>query len=202
MPVHRTWLCIAALIALNLVAQPAPFVVFPKTGHLSSPDGRFVVRNTEWTSDPSEYVGTFHSLFLEDTAGGHSRNLCDYVGVAAVACKRRLSYRDRVCQRTHFPRTDLCCRRFARHRRDRPTPTHPSCAGQPSSSTAGKRPRVCGSLASPGGHTHPPRLGIRETPRPWLSLALRLQPAHRRDFLPATPLLGRQLIPAISFVSR
>ena len=85
MPVHRTWLCIAALIALNLVAHAAPFAVFPKTGHLSSPDGRFVVRNTERTADPSGYVGTFHSLFLEDTAGGHSRKLCDYVGVAAVA---------------------------------------------------------------------------------------------------------------------
>lgn len=33
----------------------------------------------------SEYVGTFHSLFLGKTASSLSRKLCDYVGVAAVA---------------------------------------------------------------------------------------------------------------------
>jgi hypothetical protein len=85
MRIQRTWLCVTAMIAFNAVAQAAPFVVFPKTSRLPSPDGRFVVRNTERTADPSEYVGSFHSLFLEDTANEHTRKLCDYVGVAAVA---------------------------------------------------------------------------------------------------------------------
>ncbi|GEM_PF-902063 len=85
MRVHRTWLSIVAAIALNLAAQAAPFVVFPKAGHLASQDGRFVVRNTDVEAQPLEFVGAFHSLFLEETATGRTRKLCDYVGVAAVA---------------------------------------------------------------------------------------------------------------------
>ncbi len=85
MRVHRALLCVAAVVALKIVAHAAPFVVFPKAGQLASEDGRFVVRSTERVGHPSEYVGTFHSLFVEDTASGHTRKLCDYVGVAAVA---------------------------------------------------------------------------------------------------------------------
>jgi hypothetical protein len=84
MRVHRTWLYVAAIIALNLGAQAAPFVVFPKAGELASQDGRYVVRNIDPGAHPSEYVGTFHSLFLEEMATGRTRKLCDYVGVAAV----------------------------------------------------------------------------------------------------------------------
>jgi hypothetical protein len=85
MRVHRTWLCVAAVITFNIGAQAGPFVVFPKAGQLPSQDGRFVVRNTERVAPPSEYVGTFHSLFLEDMTNGRIRKLCDYVGTAAVA---------------------------------------------------------------------------------------------------------------------
>lgn len=85
MRVHRALLCVAAVLAFKIVAHAAPFVVFPKAGQLSSEDGRFVVRNSDRVASPSDYVGTFHSLFLEDTASGHTRKLCDYVGVAAVA---------------------------------------------------------------------------------------------------------------------
>lgn len=85
MRVHRALLCVAAVVALKIAAHAAPFVVFPKAGQLPSEDGRFVVRNTDRVGRPSEYVGTFHSLFIEDTASGHTRKLCDYVGVAAVA---------------------------------------------------------------------------------------------------------------------
>ncbi len=84
MRVHRTWLCVAVVIAFNIGAQAAPFVVFPKAGELASHDGRFVVRNIDPGIHPSEYVGTFHSLFLEEMASGRTRKLCDYVGVAAV----------------------------------------------------------------------------------------------------------------------
>jgi len=84
MRVHRALLCVAAVVAFKIVAHAAPFVVFPKAGQLSSEDGRFVVRNRDRVASPSDYVGTFHSLFLEDTASGHTRKLCDYVGVAAV----------------------------------------------------------------------------------------------------------------------
>jgi hypothetical protein len=61
------------------------FVVFPKAGELPSPDGQFVVRNAEHERSASEFVGTFHSLWLIELASGRSRKLCDYVGVAAVA---------------------------------------------------------------------------------------------------------------------
>ena len=85
MRIYRALLCVAAVLALEIVAHAAPFVVFPKAGQLPSPDGRFVVRNTDREAPLSEYVGTFHSLFLEETASGRSRKLCDYVGVTAVA---------------------------------------------------------------------------------------------------------------------
>ena len=78
-------LCVAAVLTFEIAAHTAPFVVFPKAGQLLSPDGRFLVRNTDREAPFSEYVGTFHFLFLEDTASGRSRKLCDYVGVAAVA---------------------------------------------------------------------------------------------------------------------
>jgi hypothetical protein len=82
---YRGFLCVAAVLAFEIVAHAGPFVVFPKAGRLPSPDGRFVVRNADREAPLSEYVGTFHSLFLEETASGRSRKLCDYVGVAAVA---------------------------------------------------------------------------------------------------------------------
>lgn len=85
MRICRALLCVTAVFAFEIVAQAAPFVVFPKAGQLPSPDGRFVVRNTDRGASLSEYVGTFHSLFLEETASGRTRKLCDYVGVAAVA---------------------------------------------------------------------------------------------------------------------
>jgi len=85
MRVHRALLCVAAVIAFKILTHAAPFVVFPKAGQLPSQDGRFVVRNTDREAPLSEYVGTFHSLFLEETASGRTRKLCDYVGVAAVA---------------------------------------------------------------------------------------------------------------------
>ena len=85
MRVSRTGLCVAALIVFHLGAKAAPVVVFPKAGHLASPDGRFVVRNSDANAQPLEFVGAFHSLLLEETASGRTRKLCDYVGVAAVA---------------------------------------------------------------------------------------------------------------------
>jgi hypothetical protein len=81
----RSLLCVAAVIAFGALTHAAPFVVFPKAGQLPSQDGRFVVRNADREAPLSEYVGTFHSLYLGDTVSGASRKLCDYVGVAAVA---------------------------------------------------------------------------------------------------------------------
>ncbi len=85
MRVHRTSLCVAVVLASAIMAHAASFVVFPKADQLPSQDGRFVVRNTDRQAPLSEYVGTFHSLFVEETARGRTRKLCDYVGVAAVA---------------------------------------------------------------------------------------------------------------------
>ena len=82
----RTLFGVAAVIAILAVqALAAPFVVFPQAVQLPSPDGRFVVRNADTERPPSAFVGTFHSLWLVETATGRSRKLCDYVGVAAVA---------------------------------------------------------------------------------------------------------------------
>jgi hypothetical protein len=82
---HRTGLCVVSLIAFSIVSQALPYSLFPKAGPLPSQDERFVVRNVDPVAAASEYVGTFHSLFLEDTASGRKRKLCDYVGVAALA---------------------------------------------------------------------------------------------------------------------
>jgi hypothetical protein len=68
--------------ALSTLA--APTVVFPNASELRSPDGRFVVRNAEREAPSADFVGTFHSLWLIDTATGQSHKICDYVGVVAV----------------------------------------------------------------------------------------------------------------------
>jgi len=61
------------------------FVVFPKASVLASPDGHFEVRSAEPHRAPSEFTGTFNTLWLIEAATGRSRKLCDYLGVAAVA---------------------------------------------------------------------------------------------------------------------
>ncbi len=83
----RRWrICLLLALAIfwaeNAVAQ---FVLFPKSGELASPSGRFVVRNVERDKPASEFVGIFHSLWLEDTSTRRSRKLCDYFDVTAVA---------------------------------------------------------------------------------------------------------------------
>jgi hypothetical protein len=85
MRVCRALLCVTAVFAFEITVYAVPFVVFPKAAPLPSPDGRYVIRNTDREAPLSEYVGTFHFLLVEDTANGRSRKLCDYVGVAAVA---------------------------------------------------------------------------------------------------------------------
>jgi hypothetical protein len=72
-----------AAVAVHVYA--APFTLFPKAGHLASPDGRFEVRDVDLREPGSEFSGIFHSLWLVETATGKSRKLCEYVGVAAVA---------------------------------------------------------------------------------------------------------------------
>ncbi len=81
----RALLCVAAVLVFAVAAQAAPFVVFPKAGQLPSPDGRFILRNADRKAPLSEYLGTFHSLVLVETGSGRSRELCNYIGVAAVA---------------------------------------------------------------------------------------------------------------------
>lgn len=85
----RSWRIVLGLAVFAAVSWvqglAAPFVVFPKAGELASPDGRFVVRNSEREGSASDFVGTFHSLWLVESATGSSRKLCDYSGVAAVA---------------------------------------------------------------------------------------------------------------------
>jgi hypothetical protein len=73
------------LVSVAVDVYAAPFTLFPKAGHLASPDGRFEVRDVDLREAGSEFSGIFHSLVLVETATGRSRKLCEYVGVAAVA---------------------------------------------------------------------------------------------------------------------
>ena len=82
---RRIAFAVCVLAAMFVAMAAGPFVVFPKAGELGSPDGRFAVREAGREGSASEFVGTFHSLWLTDRANGCSRKLCDYVGVAAVA---------------------------------------------------------------------------------------------------------------------
>lgn len=84
----RRWSVLAAAAIVALLAFPAiagPFVVFPEAGRLPSPDGRYLVRNTDRQAPASEFSGNFHSLWLTELPTNRSYKLCDYVGVAAVA---------------------------------------------------------------------------------------------------------------------
>jgi len=81
-PVVSVPLILAALVNSSYAGR---FVVFPKAGESSSPDGRYVVRNSDREGATSDFVGVFHSLWLVELANGRSRKLCDYLGVAAVA---------------------------------------------------------------------------------------------------------------------
>jgi len=75
----------ALLVSVAVHVYAKPFTLFPKAGHLASPDGRFEVRDVDLREPASEFSGIFHSLVLVETATGRSRKLCEYVGVAAVA---------------------------------------------------------------------------------------------------------------------
>ena len=77
---------LVALLTIGSVALHAsPFVVFPKATELVSPDARFAVRSVDAAGAASDFVGTFHSLWLFELATGRSRKLCDYLGVASAA---------------------------------------------------------------------------------------------------------------------
>ena len=80
MAVLAAGLCIGAI-----ATQASPFVVFPKASELVSPDGRYAVRNVEPAGSTSDFVGTFHALWIFELATGRSRKLCDYMGVASAA---------------------------------------------------------------------------------------------------------------------
>jgi hypothetical protein len=82
---HLTLAVSITIATLIVAAHAAPFVLFPKAGQLTSPDGRLAVRNRERDASDKEFVGTAHSLWLVEAASGRSRKLCDYLGVAAVA---------------------------------------------------------------------------------------------------------------------
>ena len=85
MRIHRSLLYVVIVAVLEIAADAAPFAMFPQVRQLASPDGRFVVYNADPEAHTSEFVGTFHSLYIEETTGGRRRKLCDYVGIAAVA---------------------------------------------------------------------------------------------------------------------
>ena len=73
-----------ALFTLSVQSWAGSFVLFPKAGRLVSPDRRFEVRDADRLGAASDFVGSFHSLWIVDQSNGSSRKLCDYIGVAAV----------------------------------------------------------------------------------------------------------------------
>lgn len=85
----RIMLAAATIIALlsvgSLTTLASQFVVFPKASELVSPDGRFAVRSVDASGAASDFVGTFHALWLYELTTGRSRKLCDYLGVASAA---------------------------------------------------------------------------------------------------------------------
>jgi hypothetical protein len=80
-----TWIAVLTAGFAPLEALASPFVVFPKASELVSPDGRFAVRNVDSAGSATDFVGTFHSLWLFELGTGRSRKLCDYLGVASAA---------------------------------------------------------------------------------------------------------------------
>ncbi|HVO59745.1 MAG TPA: hypothetical protein VMT53_02350 [Terriglobales bacterium] len=83
-----SWMRALTLAAIVIGVMTAGFaahtVVFPKSSELGSPDGRFLIRSADREAPTTDFVGTFHSLWIIEVATGRSRKLCDYVGVAAV----------------------------------------------------------------------------------------------------------------------
>ena len=78
------WSILAVMTALAALSAAEPFVLFPQTAGLFSPDRRHVVRNAEHPATPGELVGPGRSLWLVDVGTNHGRKLCNYLGVAAV----------------------------------------------------------------------------------------------------------------------
>ena len=72
-------------ICVAVHVHAATFSMFPATGRLVSPDGRFEVRDLAPGSAAGELVSPPHSLWLTELSTGRSRKLCDYLGLAAVA---------------------------------------------------------------------------------------------------------------------
>jgi hypothetical protein len=87
----RIRLALLLIFGIVLALTPAfaaPFVLFPRVTELTSPDGRYIVRNVDREGAATDFVGTFHSLWLTESDTGRSRKLCDYLGAAAVAWSR------------------------------------------------------------------------------------------------------------------
>ena len=82
---HAACLFAAAFLLGAQALAAGPFVVFPQTRELISPDRHSIIRNVDAEHPASDFVGTFHTLWLTDTATGRTRKICDYVGIAAAA---------------------------------------------------------------------------------------------------------------------
>jgi hypothetical protein len=80
-------LVVAPLVlwVLAIPAMAAPFSMFPKAGRVVSPDGRYEIRDADQAGAVGQFAGTFRALWVVESATGHSRKLCDYFGLAAVA---------------------------------------------------------------------------------------------------------------------
>jgi hypothetical protein len=85
MPGRHLVLAVLLLMVLPTPGMAAPFSVFPKAGRVVSPDGQFEIKDVDEAGALGQFAGTFHALWVIESATGHSRKLCDYFGLAAVA---------------------------------------------------------------------------------------------------------------------
>ena len=97
--------CLCAFVVAFLPVARAgaqQFTTFPDRPELRSPDGRFLIRSGDHPASPSDFSGLFRSLVLEETRGGRSWALYNYVGRVAVACSgnRFIIVTDYVSKRT------------------------------------------------------------------------------------------------------
>lgn len=177
MRAFRLLLFLALFVSVAVQVSAAPFTLFPKAGRLASPDGRFEVRDIDQREPGSEFFGIFHSLWLIETATGHSRKLCDYVGIAAVAWSEKdflvvTQYLSKKTSRALVFSTASAQEQVpARHSHS--DPDGPCGA---SSDAARKRSCIRGSLAAGGRDLLFSSVGIWPARPQRFSLELRIRP--------------------------
>lgn len=83
--VQARTLVLWGVVAVARTVFAESFATFPEHKELVSPDQRYVLRSVDFSHNPSDYKGMFHTLVLEDRQSRTSRRMYDYVHKVAVA---------------------------------------------------------------------------------------------------------------------